>query len=811
MSKKREYTADDIKVLEGLEGVRRRPAMYIGDTSAGGMHHLLFEVIDNSVDEAMAGYCTEIYIRLNEDGSVTVSDNGRGIPVGKHKGTGISALEVVLTRLHAGGKFERKAYQVSGGLHGVGLSVVNALSEVLEAEVHDGKYAWHQRYVRGKPQTKVIKKGLSKKKGTKIVFKPDTSIFGDTSFNFSTIERRIREITFLIPKLRIVLEDALSEKKETFFSNKGLPDFLDYLNTGKQVLHSKPILIKKEVNGTFVEVAIQYNDGYSETIASFVNTINTVEGGTHVSGLRAALTRTLNRYISKERIRKDIRNLTGEDFREGLTAIISVRMPDPQFESQTKIKLGNREVQSIVESVVNEQLMEFLEENPRIAKTIVQKAVTAARARIAARRAKALVHRKEALHSGSLPGKLADCSSRDVEATELFIVEGDSAGGTAKMGRDRRFQAILPIRGKILNVEKARMEKILHHDEISTIISALGTGVGTDTDSTDFDIERLRYSKVIIMTDADVDGSHIRTLLMTFFYRHMRQLIENGKLYIAQPPLYRFRRGKKEIYLHSDEELKGHLIKTGVESSVVYRLPGEMQIPRNILKEALILVSGRERYERQLARIGMNLPEYLQKFNESLGVLPLYWARVRTGVTRFLYDDKEFENLKSAVAKELGKDEVQTADIEDISAPEDADIFFLEFRYRYELERRLKRIAKAGLAVEDLFGGDEWRERFRIEHQNTSEKVVSVEELFNTIRRIGAKGVEIQRYKGLGEMNADQLWKTTMDPENRVLLRVTLEDAAEADRLFSVLMGSNVEPRKEFIEHHALEVRNIDV
>lgn len=807
----KKYTADDIKVLEGLEGVRRRPAMYIGDTSTTGMHHLLFEIVDNSVDEAMAGYCDRIFIRLNEDGSATVADNGRGIPIGRHKDTGLSALEVVLTRLHAGGKFEKKAYQVSGGLHGVGLSVVNALSEILEVEVYDGKNAWYQRYVRGKPQTKVVKKGVVSRRGTKIVFKPDTTIFGETKFLFSAIERRVREITFLIPGLRITVEDSISGRKETYFSKKGLSDFLNYLNSGKQVIHSKPILIRGETRGILVEVAIQYNDGYTETIASFVNTINTVEGGTHVSGLRAALTRALNRYILKERPQRGVKSLIGEDFREGLTAVISVRMPEPQFESQTKIKLGNREVQSIVDSIVNEQLSEYLEENPKVAKVIVQKALTAAQARIAARRAKELIHRKEVFHSGVLPSKLADCSSRDVESTELFIVEGDSAGGTAKMGRDRRFQAVLPIRGKILNVEKARINKILAHDEISTIISALGTGIGTGAEETDFDIKKLRYSKVIIMTDADVDGSHIRTLLMTFFYRHMRQLIEHGNLYIAQPPLYRFRRGKYEKYIYSDEELKRMLIENGVEVSSVFRLPEETPVPKKALKEALFFIGERERYERQLLRIGMELSDYLRKFDGRLNALPLYWAKTRKGEIHFLYDDKALEDLKASVAGELGGEEVTVVDVEDISAPQDADIFFLEFRYGFELARRLKKLVKYGFAVEDLFGKREWGERFRIEHQNASERVSSIKEMFDIVRRIGAKGVEIQRYKGLGEMNADQLWKTAMDPENRVLLRVTLEDAAEADRIFSVLMGTNVEPRREFIERYALDVRNIDI
>jgi len=802
-----EYTADSIKVLEGLEGVRRRPAMYIGDTSTGGMNHLLFEVIDNAVDEAMAGFCNEIVIRLNEDGSASVLDNGRGIPVGTHKELGISALEVVMTRLHAGGKFEGKAYKVSGGLHGVGVTVVNALSEWLEVEVQDGNYIWYQRYAYGKPQTKVLKKGITKKTGTKVVFKPDTQIFKDASFNYNQIARRAREISFLIPNLKITLEDSLSGKKETFVSERGLIDFLAYLNSGKEVLHEEPIIFKSEQDNVSVEVAMQYTDSYSETVVSFVNTINTIEGGTHISGFRSALTRTLNKYIIKEKLQKDVKELSGEDFREGLTAIINLMLPNPEFESQTKIKLGNRAVHSIVESIVSDKLSEFLEENPKVARVIAQKALTAARARIAARRAKELVHRKEALSSGSLPGKLADCSSRDVENTELFIVEGDSAGGTAKMGRDRQFQAILPIRGKILNVEKARTDKVLEHEEIVTIVSAVGAGIGEE----DFDLSKLRYSKVIIMTDADVDGSHIRTLLMTFFYRHLRKLVEAGRLYIAQPPLYCLRSGKKEIYLHSEEQLKRALIEAGCEASSVFYLPKEKPIDKSALKNALFLVSERKRYEKQLLRVGMELPQYLSKYDPKRKLLPLYWTKTRLGDTNLLFSDEEFERLEESLAKKLDKQELEICDIEDIEVSSEADIYYLEFRYRTELQQHLQTVISAGFAIEDLFGDKELTERFKITNQNLTETAASLEELFETVRRIGAKGVDIQRYKGLGEMNAEQLWRTTMDPERRVLLKVTIEDAAEAERMFSILMGTNVEPRRDFIERFALDVHNLDI
>ncbi len=801
-----EYTADDIKVLEGLEGVRRRPAMYIGDTSSGGMHHLLFEVVDNSVDEVMAGYCSEILVRINEDGSATVVDNGRGIPVGKHKETGLSALEVVMTRLHAGGKFEQKAYRVSGGLHGVGVSVVNALSQWLEVEVADGKYLWHQRYERGRTATPLSKRGKTDRRGTKVVFKPDPEIFSEAEFSFETVARRMREVAFLNPRVTITVEEEGKEKKESFHYEKGLRDFVEYLNSAKNVLHKDVIVVSGDHGNVHVEAALQYHDGYTESIASFVNTINTVEGGTHVSGFRSGLTRTLNRYLKKEGVLKGQKSLSGEDFREGLTAVIALRMPEPQFESQTKIKLGNREVQGLVESVLSEGLSEYLEEHPKTARAIGQKAVTAARAREAARKAKELVHRKDPLSSGSLPGKLADCSSRDRETTELFLVEGDSAGGTAKTGRDRRFQAILPLRGKILNVEKARIEKVLGHEEIRAIVQALGVGIGDE----DMDLERLRYNKVIIMTDADVDGSHIRTLLLTFFYRHMNPLVRENHIYVAQPPLYRIKRGKKEFYLHSDVELKKWLVELGMEAVKVRRVGGGQAIRSDVLRRVLRTLADLERLDRAFRHVRMTLSSYLALWDAKKGHFPLYWLRTRDGEIHYLYSEDEFEKMQRRLEKEKSG-ELEIASFEDVSGEADVDVLFHEFRERSEVEQRVTTLMAAGFSVEDLFGDRERTNRFAVEHDGGERKAASLAEVSELVKRTGTRGADIQRYKGLGEMNADQLWRTTMDPERRTLMRVAVDDAAEADRLFTILMGSQVEPRREFIEKYALDVRRLDV
>ena len=804
--KRDDYTADSIKVLEGLEGVRRRPAMYIGDTSRGGLHHLIFEVVDNSVDEAMAGYCTEIVVRLREDGSVVVSDNGRGIPVDIHKETGLSALEVVMTRLHAGGKFDRKAYRVSGGLHGVGVSVVNAVSEWLEAEVYTGKDVWFQRYERGKPVTKVLRRGKSRRRGTKITFKPDPQIFEETTFSFDIVARRMREIAFLNPQLTITVIQDDPPKKEVYHYSGGLVDFVKYLNTGKQVLHKDVIHISATQGDVRVELALQYHDGFTETIDSFVNTINTIEGGTHVSGFRAGLTRTLNRYMRKEGMLKKEKSLSGEDFREGLTAVLAVWMPDPQFESQTKIKLGNRDIQGLVESVVSEKLMEYLEEHPATAKVIAQKALMTARAREAAKKARELVTRKEALFSGNLPAKLADCSSRDREATELFLVEGESAGGTAKMGRDRRFQAILPLRGKILNVEKARLDRVLAHDEIRTIIQALGTGIGRE----DFDISRLRYSKIILMTDADVDGSHIRTLLLTFFYRHLVDLIKNGHVFIAQPPLYRIKRGKKEAYLHSDEEMKKMLVSFGADEVTVKRLTDGSVFSGRRLNRILNIIAELERFERPLRRLGLTLRDYIAKWDGRRKRIPKYWARIRGREPLLLYDAEELGALRDEVAQRLGRD-VEVASLEDVTPDAELDMVYEEIHESSEVAARLIDLAKEGVDSAEIFPDVEETERFEVASKKETKRVSSFMDVFEFVREVGTRGVDIQRYKGLGEMNAEQLWETTMNPETRTLLRVRVEDAAEADRIFTILMGPGVEARREFLERYALDVRRLDI
>lgn len=628
-----EYTANEIQVLEGLEAVRRRPGMYIGSTSSRGLHHLVYEIVDNSIDEALAGYGNKIDVIINQDNSITVTDEGRGIPVEPHPKLKIPAVEVVLTTLHAGGKFGGQGYKVSGGLHGVGMSVVNALSEWLEVQVCRENKVFHQRFERGKTVTKLKVIGPCKKSGTKISFKPDTTIFEDINYDFNILSQRLRELSFLNKGLKITLKDERNNNQAVFLHNGGIVDFVKYINKNKDAVNPKVIFFENEKDGVQVEVALQYTDTYTENIFSYANNIHTHEGGTHESGFKSALTRIINDYARKQNILKENdNNLTGEDIREGLTAVLSVKVPEPQFEGQTKTKLGNSEVRGIVESIVNEQLATFLEENPSVGKKIIEKAVHAARAREAARKARELTRRKSALESTSLPGKLADCSIKDPQFCELYLVEGDSAGGSAKQGRDRRFQAILPLRGKILNVEKARLDRILNSDEIRSIITAMGTGI-----SEDFDITKARYHKIILMSDADVDGAHIRTLLLTFFYRYMKPLIENGYVYIAQPPLYKVKKNKEEVYLYSDQELENHLEK------------------------------------------------------------------------------------------------------------------------------------------------------------------------------IGRDNFTIQRYKGLGEMNADQLWDTTMNPETRTLLRVELEDAIKADEIFTVLMGDKVEPRREFIQTNAKYVRNLDI
>jgi DNA gyrase subunit B len=799
------YTAKDIKILDGLEGVRRRPAMYIGDTSTGGLHHLVYEVVDNAVDEALAGECTQINIRINSDGSVSVTDDGRGIPVDIHKQTKKSALEVVMTKLHAGGKFDRKVYKVSGGLHGVGVSVVNALSEWLEVEVFQDGQIWHQEYERGKPKSKVVKRGKTKRRGTKVVFKPDPEIFEEAELNFDSIAKRMRELAFLNAGITINMSDERTSKEEKFCYKDGIKAFVRYLNQNKRPLHRDIIHVKTSQGDVSIELGLQYNDGYSETLLSFVNTINTIEGGTHVSGLRSALTRTLNRYVRKEKLIKDKRTPSGDDFREGLVVVLTVNLPEPQFESQTKIRLGNREVQGIVESLVGDSLSSYLEENPSIARAIAKKAVIAMRAREAARKAKELVQRRDSLISSNLPGKLADCSSRDAQTTEIYLVEGDSAGGTAKMGRDRRFQAILPLGGKILNVEKARIDKVLAHEEIRIIVQALGTGIGDD-----FSLEKLRYGKIILMTDADVDGSHIRTLLLTFFFRQLKQLVDNGYIYIAQPPLYRIRHKSRERYVQTDRDMKKHLLELGAERITLAIEGTRKKLEGARLKKFLELLASIESETRGLARKGVSIAEFVSLRDEKRG-FPKY--KVSTGEgDKYLYSDKEFEAFRKRKEREKG-DEVDVVEDEDVEQEEGADIVILEFRERSALERLFGQLSKMGFEPIAYSEPEDPLAPPVVALKANGEKIEIrfLQNVLEAVRKLGSKGLDIQRYKGLGEMNPKQLWETTMDPERRQLLQVTGSQSADAEEIFSKLMGPNVAPRRKFIEENALDVRNLDI
>jgi len=793
-----DYDASKIKVLEGLEAVRKRPAMYIGSTGETGLHHLVYEVVDNSVDEAQGGFCDDIDVAIHMDNSVTVIDNGRGIPVDIHAIEGIPAAEVVLTKLHAGGKFEGDAYKVSGGLHGVGVSVVNALSERLDLEIWRDGHTYEQAYERGKPVSEFVRTGETDRRGTKVTFKPDPKIFETLVFSFDTLVHRLRELAFLNKGLRITLRDERSEepREQVFRYEGGIVEFVEHLNRARQTLH-EPVLLEGQVSGLMLEVALQWNDSYTETIYAFANSINTVEGGTHLAGFRAALTRTINQYLTNANIKKDAKDtaLSGEDCREGITAVISVKIPKPQFEGQTKTKLGNSEVKGFVESVINKELGAYLEQNPSQARRIVLKSVEAARAREAARKARELTRRKGALDSGSLPGKLADCQERDPEHCELFLVEGDSAGGTAKQGRDRRTQAILPLRGKILNVEKARFDKMLSHEEIRTIIAALGTGIGED----EFDVSKLRYGKVLIMTDADVDGSHIRTLLLTFFYRQMKPLIERGHVFIAQPPLYKVSKGKEEVYLGNDEELSAHVIRKATSEKTV-RVPATgAKYSGTELSHLLHALIEYENVIQSLRRMGVDADAAEALLHSDIG------------------DRADFASLDKLEPLQRTI-EAQGHQLVTAARDEDHDLYELvfhsahggrrEFRINFALARSVefRQLRKLQSSVSRLA-----EPPLVVSQGNGETKLDSKEELLEYLMGSGKKGLTIQRYKGLGEMNADQLWDTTMDPERRRLLQVRIEDGAEADVLFSVLMGDAVEPRRQFIEENALDVRNLDV
>jgi DNA gyrase subunit B len=799
-----DYKADNIKVLEGLEAVRKRPGMYIGDTAERGLHHLVYEVVDNSIDEALAGHCSEIDVRIHIDNSVTVIDNGRGIPVDLHPTEKKSAAEVVLTKLHAGGKFDKVSYKVSGGLHGVGLSVVNALSETLEVEIkRDGK-VYQQRYKLGIPQGPLKEVGKSKERGTRVTFRPDTKIFETIEFGFDILSQRLRELAFLNKGVRITIEDERTQKKHELLYKGGIVSFVEHLNRAKTPIHPHVVYLQGEKEGIDVEIAMQWNDTYSENIFSFANSINTIEGGTHLIGLKSALTRTINNYaIQTGLLKKDEENLQGEDVREGLTAVISVKVPEPQFEGQTKTRLGNSEVKGLVEALINDRLSSYLAEHPGEAKKIGMKGIEAARVREATRKAKDLARRKGALDSGSLPGKLADCQERDPALSEIFIVEGDSAGGSAKQGRDRRNQAVLPLKGKILNVEKARFDKMLSSQEIRLVITALGTGVKED-----YDPAKLRYHSIIIMTDADVDGSHIRTLLLTFFYRQMPNMVEKGHLFIAQPPLYKVKRGKQERYLKDETTLEDYLVEIGTENirvratndgSGLAGQPLQAYIKKVLRWEKLLALAARKKKSRAIL--------------EAL----------------LLQDDFTEETLKDA--KALNKLQGQIASYIQLVAPEQAPLSStLEEDPEHDCFKLVCSTRSNGAGLQTIIDHDfltsvEYKELKRlfsdltgigyppywVENGEHKTRVRSLNALLDYIIEGGKKGQYIQRYKGLGEMNPNQLWETTMNPETRVLLQVRVEDAVEADRIFSTLMGDEVEPRREFIQEYALTVKNLDI
>ncbi|MEE8587032.1 MAG: DNA topoisomerase (ATP-hydrolyzing) subunit B [Acidobacteriota bacterium] len=796
------YTARNIKVLEGLEAVRKRPAMFIGSTGLEGLHHLVYEAVDNSVDEALAGYCSAILVTIRPDNSVTVLDDGRGIPVDIHEKKGISAAEVVMTVLHAGGKFDSDTYKVSGGLHGVGISVVNALSEELELEIWREGRSYRQGYRRGIPATPFSQEGATQKRGTQITFKPDPQIFETTDFHFDTLVQRMREMAFLNSGLAITIVDERSDLSHRFQYDGGLRDFVRYLNKNETPLHEEPIYIEDDRDKAQVEVAIQYNSSYHEKVYSFANTINTVEGGSHLSGFRTALTRVLNVFASQQKSFRDLkRNLTGDDLREGLTAVISVKLPEPQFEGQTKAKLGNSEIKGIVDGACNEKLTIFFEQNPSVVKRIVDKAVDSARARDAARKARELTRRKGALDNLALPGKLADCQERDPSKAEIYIVEGDSAGGSAKQGRDRRFQAILPIKGKILNIEKARLDKMLSNEEITIMISAIGTNIGEE----DFDLSKLRYHKIIIMTDADVDGSHIRTLLLTFFFRQMTQLIQRGHIYIAQPPLYGLRKGKKIDYFQGDDELNDFLMERATGGSTVVLPDKGLELSgRDLIERMMLLADLNELHAKASKRLGSErLIDRLMEFAESRSEFRLN----REVLTAFFSDRPQLEELEEFLSRDFP---VQILEDEESTllqlrvnlgggAPAYIQPDFLatdDFRRLAALNRKTEIRGTAAL----LRNGNGQEQSF----EDTAQ-------LAQHFRQASRKGINLQRYKGLGEMNPDQLWETTMNPETRTLLRVDIEDALSTDEMFTLLMGDQVEPRRDFIQDNALNVKNLDI
>ena len=830
------YGADKIKVLEGLEAVRKRPAMYIGSTGPAGLHHLVYEVVDNSIDEALAGFCDQVNVTIHIDGSVTVVDNGRGIPTDQHE-SGKSAAEVVLTVLHAGGKFDNDSYKVSGGLHGVGISVVNALSENLDLEIWRGSQVYQQSYERGTPMSPLEITGTTKRRGTKVTFKPDSGIFETTVFSFDILAQRLRELAFLNGGITITLDDERDGKNHNFHYEGGIVSFVTHLNKNKALVNEKSIYMRGEREGIDAEIALQWNDSYTETIYAFANNINTHEGGTHLSGFKAALTRTINSYATKNNLAKDLKeSVSGEDIREGLTAVISVKIPHPQFEGQTKTKLGNTEVKGIVEAIVNDKLGAYLEENPAVAKRVIGKAIDAARAREAARKARDLVRRKGALDGSSLPGKLADCQERDPALSELYIVEGDSAGGSAKQGRDRRFQAILPLKGKILNVEKARFDKMLSSDEIKTMIAALGCGIGVE----DFNLDKLRYHRIIIMTDADVDGSHIRTLLLTFFYRQLPKIIENGYVYIAQPPLFRAKRGKSETYIKDERDLETFLVKRSVEGRVV-KIPAtgreisgpelEKLLQRMIAHQKFLETVERRGHPREIVEALLAAGadrEYFADKDQLEGVAEKLTMPTRTVTVQ---RDEEHNRYQLQIEdRSSGYPRQHTIGVDFVTAGEYRTLLanhrdiptlagdIIVATAAASPEEVEEPIASAdaptigGGPVDELTKLAAEPKDARAKAKGTPDVTLhSLDELVEYFIGAGKKGIAINRYKGLGEMNPDQLWATTMDPTVRTLLQVRAEDHTEADLMFTTLMGDQVEPRRKFIEDNALDVKNLDV
>ncbi|MDD4024911.1 MAG: DNA topoisomerase (ATP-hydrolyzing) subunit B [Kiritimatiellae bacterium] len=805
------YNAANITVLEGMEAVRKRPAMYIGDTAERGYHHLVYEVVDNSIDEALAGHCSHIDVAINPDGSLSVTDNGRGIPVDMHPIEGRPAVEVVLTTLHAGGKFDGTNYKVSGGLHGVGVSCVNALSEWMEVEVRRNNNIYRQRFERGIPVTQLEVVGETHGTGTKVTFYPDHTIFSCHAFKWDILANRLRELAFLNRGVSIRFLDLEHEpnREESFLFNGGIVEYIHYLNKNKTPVHDTVIYLSGARDMIECEIAMQYTEAYNEIEYSYCNNINTIEGGTHLSGFRSALTRTVNKYITDNNLQKSNEDaLTGDDIREGITVVVSVKVPQPQFEGQTKTKLGNSEVEGIVAQIVNDQLNTFFAENPAVARKVVEKAVLAARARIAARKARDLTRRKGVLDGLALPGKLADCSERDPAKCELYIVEGDSAGGSAKQGRNRETQAVLPLRGKVLNVEKARIDKILNNNEIRTLITAIGAGFGAD----EFDVAKVRYHKIIIMTDADVDGAHIRTLLLTFFYRQMPKLIESGHIYLAQPPLYKITRKQREEYIESDDQLTRKLLFLGADDMAVRTEDGRTLQGEN-LRGLLELLAQIEETVNAIKRRGLEPRLLLNQRKADTGEFPRFVTIAGTGEEArfsFSYNDSDLAHARAEAEQVLGISiDLAETQVQTYHPTQQAPFRWLELYRSGILKKQVDTLTGMGFTCEHYHANGQ-PVAFVLEDED-EEAVNSLPELLDIVRERGRKGLAIQRYKGLGEMNPDQLYGTTMDPVKRRLLSVKLEDAVKADAIFTLLMGDEVEPRRKFIEDNALNVRNLDI